>query len=550
MIRPIEKQLNRIQEFDKGRQRKKIVILGAGMAGLTAAYELKRLGHEITVYEANDRVGGRAWTKRFNVTESNPDGDYHELGAMRFPIEHDYTRYYAQKVCGLKFREFINHHDDEDALYYFNGIVSEHADWETKLLPMLELTPAEITMIKEGPIPEYDSDGNSLKGKQLLNLLVYPLEQLKEEINNNRADIEALLGVGKMTMGIAELDKVSLGEYLKKYLKSDDALALIGCVTGLEVWWDKAVTSFIRDEIAAEERKRIQGVYQDKPSIEEIVGGTDKLPTVMLEKLKELEVNVLFQHSVFAIKNLGNEVEIGIKNEENESSFINCDYVICTLPFSVLRQIDLKGLSKGKMSAIRNLGYASSTKVLLHTKNRFWELNYDIKGGGSQTNLINRQVYYPSDNTETKMGASLTSFNAVYGQVQQFEFKKIKDNSRSRQPGVLVGSYSWGQDARRIGSLSREKRVEVVKKAVGNIHPEILESDMILDSASIWWDEYKFASGAFCFMSPGDFVGHYQNTIKSEGNLFFAGEHCSLDYGWIQGAIISSYNVMEELVQR
>ena len=73
------------------------------MAGLVSAYELSRLGHEVTIYEASSRLGGRVWTKRFS------DGQYHEFGAMRIPQTHDHTRYYAKEVCKLKFRRFVNY---------------------------------------------------------------------------------------------------------------------------------------------------------------------------------------------------------------------------------------------------------------------------------------------------------------------------------------------------------------------------------------------------------------------------------------------------------
>src|SRR5689334_3364228 len=58
--------------------RKQVVVLGAGMAGLVAAYELKRQGHDVVVLEAQNRVGGRVYTCR----EFAP-GLYAEFGAMR-----------------------------------------------------------------------------------------------------------------------------------------------------------------------------------------------------------------------------------------------------------------------------------------------------------------------------------------------------------------------------------------------------------------------------------------------------------------------------------
>src|SRR5690349_15438859 len=97
-MEPIVDQLARIARVDNGKPRKKVVILGAGMAGLSAAYELTKLGHSVSVIEATNRPGGRVWTKRFKST-----GQYHELGAMRIPASHDYTRHYIH-VVGLQKR--------------------------------------------------------------------------------------------------------------------------------------------------------------------------------------------------------------------------------------------------------------------------------------------------------------------------------------------------------------------------------------------------------------------------------------------------------------
>lgn len=533
MIEQIQPKLDRIKEIDQGRPRKKVAVLGAGMAGLVAAYELASLSHEVIIYEANDRIGGRAWTHRFD------DGQYHELGAMRFPKEHDHTRYYANK-CGLSFRTFINHHVESDTFYFIKGVLTQKSDWDTKLIPELDLTDFEKWMINDGPIP------SEAKHAQLLNLLVYPLDQLIHEIMSNPYDLNAILGTGPLTERVKEIDKISLCEYLKKYNTSDDALELVGGITGLEVWWDKAVTMFVREEIAAKKRLADQAI---KSGIDEIVGGTDLLPKGMLNLLSNLDVQVKTNHEVFSINKQRTHIQLGI-DDGTSKNLHDYDYVICTLPFPILRSISLTGLSKTKYSAIRNLSYGSSVKVVLNTKSRFWEsAPYNIKGGASQTDLINRQIYYPSNNVESKPGAEETQFKSLHGQALSFDKLEIIDVSKEN-PGVLVGSYVWGQDARRLSALGCDERASIVIDAVSKIHPEIIEEGMVKDQASISWDNYKYSKGAFCFMKPGDFSNYYQNAISPEGNLFFAGEHCSLDNGWIQGSIISAINTIQQLVKK
>ena len=520
--------LARIKSADTGRPRKTVAVLGAGMAGLVAAYELNKLGHKAIVFEGSARVGGRAWTRKFS------DGQYHEFGAMRFPASHDHTRHYASSVCGLSFRKFYSHHDDEDAFYFIKNKLSLHKDYDMKLLPGLGLTDYELELISSGPIPTAE------KSKQLLNLLVGPLVQVINRVTSHRDDVKALFGEIPPTKLIRSLEKMSLKMFLEQTLESEAALELIGGITGLEVWWDRAITMFIRDEIVGAD------------GLEEIVGGTSRLPDEMHKKLRANKVDVLLNHKIVSINNQGAHVQIGIQNKNQKpvtAELLDFDYVICTIPFSVLRRLELVGLSDEKMSAIRNLSYASSTKVLLHCRQRFWESNYDIYGGGSQTDSISRTIYYPSDNAsdegesdpELGMKGIHTSFRSGK--------RKAKQLSVSEGPGVLVGSYNWGSDARRLGGLSRSDRAEVVAADVSDIHPEIADSGMVLDYDSIFWDEYEWAGGAFSFMRPGDFLSYYSGTIKPEGRLFFAGEHCSLDQAWIQGALVSSLRAVEEVVE-
>src|SRR6266536_1151408 len=81
---------------------KKVIIIGDGFAGLSAAFELSRLGHEVTLLEARLRPGGRVYTLR----EPFSDGMYAEAGAARIPNNHDLTLHYV-KHFGLALVPFF-----------------------------------------------------------------------------------------------------------------------------------------------------------------------------------------------------------------------------------------------------------------------------------------------------------------------------------------------------------------------------------------------------------------------------------------------------------
>ena len=71
---------------------KRVIIVGAGLAGLSAAYELMQAGHDVTVLEARTRPGGRVFTLR----DPFPEGLHAEAGATRVPDNHHFTIKYAE----------------------------------------------------------------------------------------------------------------------------------------------------------------------------------------------------------------------------------------------------------------------------------------------------------------------------------------------------------------------------------------------------------------------------------------------------------------------
>ncbi|MGL5940756.1 MAG: flavin monoamine oxidase family protein [Waterburya sp.] len=85
--------------LETGFPSKKVIIIGAGLSSLVAAYELSQVGHNVTIIEARSRVGGRVLTLRDDFSE----GHFVEAGAARIPPDHDLTLGYIQHFgLGLK----------------------------------------------------------------------------------------------------------------------------------------------------------------------------------------------------------------------------------------------------------------------------------------------------------------------------------------------------------------------------------------------------------------------------------------------------------------
>src|SRR5215469_4076860 len=80
---------------------KQVIIIGAGLAGLSAAYELAHSGHDVTILEARARPGGRVQTLRDYFS----DGLYVDTGATRIPDNHEFTMRYV-KLFRLELEPF------------------------------------------------------------------------------------------------------------------------------------------------------------------------------------------------------------------------------------------------------------------------------------------------------------------------------------------------------------------------------------------------------------------------------------------------------------
>lgn len=522
----IDEQLDRIARKDVGKPRKKVVVAGAGLAGLVSAFELGRLGHAVELIEATGRVGGRVWTHRFT------SGQYHELGAMRIPGSHDYTRHYVE-LLGLGLRPFVTAHREPNAFYFLRGQRMRIGAAGAQIASLYRLSAREEQVLSG--LPPVAIFGEHLAA------LVASLSEL---------DWRSLFGDRFLTERAAELERLSLGDFLESCLESDDARELIGAVTGLEVWWDKALSMFLRDEYG-----------HTGDDLAEIVGGADRLPTGLAAKLKGGSIR--FNTEVVSLQLVERGVRLRTRATDPEQW--DCpplhkaevkeelaDHLICTIPFGVLRRMPVESITPLKARAIRNLNYAASTKVLFHCKERFWENGpQGILGGASMSDLISRATYYPSDHVAMRPPSfAEASARAAYrGLHTTFALEPPAPTPVARQPGepgVLVGSYAWGRDALRLAALPADARAEAVLDAVEKMHPEVRQ--YVDDRASMAWDTFAWSRGAFCFMRPGDLKNYYFDAIRPEGRLHFSGEHCSLHQAWMQGAIMSGLRAVEEVV--
>jgi monoamine oxidase len=442
----------------RGQERKRVIVIGAGVAGLVAGFELLRQGHEPVLLEAQNRVGGRIYTLR-----DFAPGLYAEAGAMRIPNVHKLTLEYC-RLFGLELRPFVMNCPQAPVYLAGRRMTFDQLSREPELIPF-ELDESE-------------------RGRTYEDLWNEATREVRELYEREGDAAHEILG--------REYDGWSTRDFLKRRGFSEGAIELYGLMSYREANLNASVVEQLRETHGH--------AFED---MQEIAGGMDRLPG---EFYRRLRWHVRLGAQAIAVQQDAAQVTVHYKTAAGRFSETG-EYCICTVPFGVLRHLDFSPpLTKGKYRAIRSLNYNPSTKILFQVRKRFWERE-GIVGGASPTDLPIRRLVYPSH--------------------------PAPDDDR----GVLLASYTWGQDAARWGALSPDDRIALALKDVAKIHPQILE-EFEGGTSHAWYND-PHAVGAFALFEPGQETALQADIVKPEGRVHFAGEHCSLWHAWIQGALES-----------
>lgn len=298
---------------------KRVIIIGAGLAGLSAAYELNQAGHDVTILEAQSHVGGRVSTLRGYFA----DGLYAELGATFISDVHDLTIKYS-KLFGL---ELVPANHTLPSVYHLRGkrYVNKGAvDWQ------IGLTAEEKKLGLDG-----------LWGK-------YVSPVVGEMGNPASADWS--------DAAFRKYNEMTLGEFLRKRGASADAIVLMNL--GYESEFGDAF-QILRNDVLHKNQK---GEFS-------IRGGNDQLPKAFAAKLSD---KIRYGCPVVKIEHDPKQVRVTFL-QGGAAQTMSADKLVCATPFTLLRQIEITPkFSPGKQLAIEQLQYLSVSRVFLQARKRFW----------------------------------------------------------------------------------------------------------------------------------------------------------------------------------
>jgi monoamine oxidase len=435
----------------------KIVIVGAGIAGLNAAYTLKKAGVYAEIYESSARSGGRIFT----VKDVLAPGLVNHLGGS-----------------------FINtHHAD------MLGLVKEFG------LELLDLDETDDLL----GINFFH--GKQYSEKQLAKAL-QPLEAKME------ADTDALEKIVDFEHegGGKRLDSLSLAEYFDQ----------LGATGWLRDYLEVSCTSEFGLETAEQSALNFLLPVMDESEIEDyerylVKGGSARITDELAQRLQG-QIN--YGHTLEAIRSQGSGFNLTFQKANAATVAVKADVVILTIPFSVLRHLDIQvELPAWKRNAIDELGYGMNAKVIMGFHKRIWE----------------KQGY---------SGEALTD-----GIIQEtFEDTIL-------QPGDAGGItfYFGGEAGKNAASLLKSSP-----------SPLLTELDkLILGTAkqyngrmTFWhWPSFPLSLGSYSCYRPGQWTTIAGSQFKPVGNLFFAGEHCSsVFWGYMNGAAETGRKVAKKIL--
>ncbi|WP_329322427.1 flavin monoamine oxidase family protein [Streptomyces sp. NBC_01262] len=530
-----------LSNFVNGGRCKRVCVIGAGLAGLAAAYELSLLGHEISVFEASGRTGGRVYTHRF--MEAGREVAYGELGAMRIPEDHQLVFDYLKEL-GLERREFIS--ENAKTYFYFGGVSYRRFEWEKLMNAFRSRVGSAEVRHPDVVVSEIAEDAKSGIPAQLLWAMF-------------SSGFDGLRGNDwHLTRG---LDR--LAEYETKTLWQQVTQGNASSLTASQWEMIGRYTLNMPFERAAFTQWLINNVALQNPNKWEIEGGMSTLPEMLVDKITSRPENILKLNcavtEVSAIdRDDHKEVLVSWRNSEGEIGSKPFEYVVCATPAPATARIKFPEMPPAKFEALTNISYFPSAKALILCDKRYWELHDKFAGGASFTDLETQQSWYPSDNaqrdTATTGGDIPLPAQHESGVPSDIGGTFIPHREDvSRQPGAFLAAYMYGPTAEHFSSLNETERFDAVMKNVSCYHPWLTER-VVRDFKSYSWDDHSSpGGGAYAFFAPGEF-SRYQRALEQpipvgDPRIFFAGEHVAVFHAWMQSAIQSGVAVARRVAE-
>ncbi|HVS96502.1 MAG TPA: flavin monoamine oxidase family protein [Puia sp.] len=467
-----------------------VLILGAGLAGMAAAYELGKLGYRCTILEARDRAGGRCWSVRKgsgNVETEHgyqeaafDTGQYFNAGPSRIPHHHGLTLHYCRE---LKVPIEVYSNVNENSYYYSEG-----------------KGPLSNRKIRVREIH------NDMRG-WMAELLAKGLEGGKIDAGMSRDDTLKVIEYLRAEGGL-DIDRLYKASARRGYVETPGAGTMEGRLG--DPW---TLSAMLQSGLLDPDFYNVaEYTYELQGSLFQAAGGMDRIAAAFERQLGD---RIHYQAEVVAIHKEGQGVRVDYRGKDGDRT-IQSEWCICTIPLPVLSNID-HNFSSDISRAIDNVVYMSTGKIGLQFGRRFWEEDEGIYGGITHTNNQLTQIFYPS-----------------------YDYLSGK--------GILIGYYNFNEKAVATGKLSYRQREQLALDKGSLIHPQYRQA--FETSFSVSWHKTRYSLGGWALYSAEERQTLYRPLLQPDGPVYFAGEHMTWLNAWMAGALESARNVVAALHSR
>jgi monoamine oxidase len=501
---------------------KSVVILGAGIGGLTAAYELTRANYDCQIIELSERAGGRNHTARRGTVlkEVNSKGEtieqvcnfdeglYLNLGPGRLPYHHRRALHYCREL----------------------GVALEIYVMET----MANLFQSDKAFGGSAQIRRRIA--NDVQG--------YISEMLAKAVNrralNDVLDAEDrnnLLCLLKNFGDLGENDLCTICGQTKCKTCNTNCQACVTCSRQCATCFNYSGSTragcskpmTVYDSCEPEEKLQLKELlssefwryrflqsfeYEWQATLFQPVGGMDKIVDGFVNKIGSL---IRYNTKVLDIKIRDNGVSVVVENEGARRT-IEADYCISNIPLPLLKNIS-NNFAPDFDAAVKTCEYDPTCKLGWQANQRFWESDkWQIYGGISYTDDSITQMWYPSYDYFTKNG-------------------------------TLTGVYNYDQDAIAFGNMNPAERIRDARRGAVKFHPEFADERLVpSDKAiSIAWQNIPNLGGGWANWSPEEDKDAYARLLAPDRRFFVTGDQVSTLPGWQEGAMMSAQHVVEQI---
>ncbi|UXI68803.1 flavin monoamine oxidase family protein [Tahibacter amnicola] len=493
---------------------KSVLVLGAGVAGLTAAYRLRQAGYAVTVVEASDRIGGRNFTVSTAATDQR--NVIHQTGrtdqTCRF--SGDPSTQYFEAGCGR-------------IPYHHVALLELCRELNVALEPYIMETRANRFQTDSA------FDAKAVENRRVANdTRGYIAELLAKAINRQCLDQELTVSERASLLSLLS----TFGDISDK---SDPPYAYKGSTRSGYVK-DAGVTSpgrmppplSLKELLTSEFWKH--RFYQPEDYLWQAtlfhpVGGMRKIIDALVAAVGRDHIQTRLP--VTRIQNGRRKVTVWFADKSQREA----DYCFSTIPLPLLGPLmDKKSFQPAFVKAVGSVEFAKTCKVGWQAAERFWENlrtaqdanGPQIFGGISWINHPITQMWYPSS------------------------------GYFSKGPAILTGAYNYDSPgnpvATTFGELSLEQRLEVGLQGGERLHPDFRQYVPVATGLSIAWQQVPYIGGGWAEWDRTN-PSHkeaYRRLLRPDQRFTVGGDQVSYLPGWQEGAVLSAYHAVELIMGR